>query len=562
MHMSRSPDIGPFRRTVCVGTWAIRLPMLCLLSISATRADVGQGPPKVGDIVPDASLVSIEGMEVSLRPPAGKLLHIHFWTPDDSGTDELAKSAIVLYRRFHAKGLNALTVSLARNESRSLGMAQKWNLPWPVILRGGGPGVLQDLGIKGTQFSMVVNDQGKVVAVGLNGEPAHQTVAKLLNVDLADLPLPEKPEPRNFRKSREPYRDDRDLVHGNAKVYIATAPLSDNRVQLVWSARGLPGGAGHWKDNYTVYMLDQHELFETYTAELQVAHDFSKTFHRIATVPAESQHYVWFSGAAGKLLWYRLVLRDNEGRVAAISDVAPGVIGPNLVPGADLEQPIQAAANEQANADGQANSDQQANAWSLVARRGPASKWYEGASVSAGPPRPFSPGKQSLSGEAQVKMAVGLAMIPAESKQKYLLGGWLRVNEGAVTFERTAFDTDKRAIGGAETLRAVQGGPWVFCSHRLVANEKLEGNPSTWEPSEPEQANTMPNNQALLRPQVFGEAGSFLLDDTFLIAYVEADESTLAQLPEAESVKKDGTAAEEFAIRRETAIEKEEAAQQ
>jgi len=38
------------------------------------------------------TLESIEGMTVSMRPPAGKLLHVHCWNPDVPSSDDLVRS--------------------------------------------------------------------------------------------------------------------------------------------------------------------------------------------------------------------------------------------------------------------------------------------------------------------------------------------------------------------------------------------------------------------------------------------------------------------------------------
>jgi hypothetical protein len=398
---------------------------------------------------------------------------------------------------------------------------------------------------------MVVDPQGRVLAVNLKGDEAHTKIAELLGVSLVDLPMPNAPEPRSVQKAIEGYREDRDLVHGNARVYIAATPLSDRRIELVWSARGLPAGAGHWQNNYAVYVAPQRELFEPYRAELQVSHNFKEKWRKIAEAPAYEQRYEWDASPAGKLLWYRLILRDERGRVAGISDLAPGVTGTNLIADGDFESGAVSRP--------EGSSGEKGGSWGSVAHKNAGSKSYEGAELQVvEQSRPFSSGRHGIAATADDRVTVGPVLLPTDAGKRYILGAWIQVARGATTFERLAFDGDKRSIGLAESIRLPGANPWLFCVHRLATDDGMKGNPDDWAVSAPDRAGAMPANQRFVRPQFFVQDGKALVDDVFLLEYAEAEEGVLESLPLSEDVKRNEEASAVFSERREAAIAAEE----
>ncbi len=156
----------------------------------------------IGDVVANIETDSIEGMRVSFRPPQGKVLLVLVWDTRASRADELAKAAIVLYRRLHRSGLNVVGVCTDSSEDATLRFAERWQIPWAHVMdEGAGKAKLTAaLGAGRPPFNFLVDAKGTALALNLEGEQAHATVAKILGVSLEKIPMPEPPKPRSERR--------------------------------------------------------------------------------------------------------------------------------------------------------------------------------------------------------------------------------------------------------------------------------------------------------------------------------------------------------------------------
>jgi len=145
---------------------------------------------------PGDALESIEGLSVSLKPPAGHALVVVFWNTRDSGMDAQAKAATVLYRRFHAKGLDMVSVCGDASVDRVTDYAERWQFPWPLAMDAWGGDVkpFERFKIEKTPTCLMIKPAGEPVPLKLEAvEETHAAVAKTLNVKLADLPMPDPP---------------------------------------------------------------------------------------------------------------------------------------------------------------------------------------------------------------------------------------------------------------------------------------------------------------------------------------------------------------------------------
>lgn len=191
---------------------------------------------KIGDLAPEGKAVSLEGIPASLRPPQDKLLLVLVEDFQKDQAIERVKAGITLYRRFHAKGLNAVMICSGRSEQSMLTTAIRWQMPWPLVLAKAednkAPGAISDLA---APASYVVDGQGKVVAAGLDGEKAHETVAKLLNVSLDSVPMPGTPEARK----EEEQRQDQSAGTPVEERFVARLGTSDERMSAEACKRNL-----------------------------------------------------------------------------------------------------------------------------------------------------------------------------------------------------------------------------------------------------------------------------------------------------------------------------------
>ncbi len=153
---------------------------------------------KVGETIPNLVADSIEGVPISFHPPAGKILLIRFWSPHIGKLDEMAIEAIVLYNRFHNKGLDSICVFTGEAENEMFSFSERWQIPWPQInnQKAGDIRPIDTLGIQDVPMNILVNEKGKILAINIRKEQAHEVIAKQFGVSLEEIPMPNPPIPK------------------------------------------------------------------------------------------------------------------------------------------------------------------------------------------------------------------------------------------------------------------------------------------------------------------------------------------------------------------------------
>jgi hypothetical protein len=223
---------------------------------------------KIGDTVPNGKGVSPVGIQVTFRPKAGRYKLIYLGSARGKDADDGAKAAIVLYRRFHAKGLDVLGVYADRSTDRALQFAERWQLPWPILMDAGEAKPSVQIGLGAPGANVLVNADGKVAAVNLGGEAAHAAVAKALGVSLDAVPKPAEPEPRTISSSQQPYRivvDDEVETFGTKAEREAAEGTKRNlrriSLALVRYRQDHNGQMPEWlSDLYPKYLTDESIL--------------------------------------------------------------------------------------------------------------------------------------------------------------------------------------------------------------------------------------------------------------------------------------------------------------
>jgi len=176
-----------------------------------------QSPPELGKTLPDVSFVSIEGTKASFRPAKGKVLLVSFWTCGQTQTDDLAKDALVLYKRFESKGLEMLSVCLDISKYDVLDFGAAWHIPWLMMMNSelGENRPTKLIGIEKTPCNLLVDKEGKVLALNLYGDEAHAKVAEVLGVSLDEIAKPAAPIKKELASPQyqevEPSRAENDV---------------------------------------------------------------------------------------------------------------------------------------------------------------------------------------------------------------------------------------------------------------------------------------------------------------------------------------------------------------
>lgn len=173
----------------------IRSILICILSfLSILLFAFSAAPLEVGQTIERMDIDSIEGIPVSLYPPAGKLQAIGFFDTRQDESVQAIQDFYLLYRRFHDRGLDALGVYANPNDESVLTFSEQWQIPWPQVMNQTSQGQLTEkCRIDKIPSYILIDDQGAVLAQNLERDEIHQQVASLLNVSLTGLPMPETP---------------------------------------------------------------------------------------------------------------------------------------------------------------------------------------------------------------------------------------------------------------------------------------------------------------------------------------------------------------------------------
>lgn len=181
--------------------------LTCISSFALHGQDSPPRRHRPGDVIPKLDLVSMEGMEVTTWPAEGKFLLVLAWDIRSPRVDALAKSSLMLFRRFHDQGLEVITLCRANSEDDIFDLAARWQLPWPVVSDAGDPRPSRKLAIRAIPAGILVGPDGKVLAADLEGERAHAVMAEAMELSLDDLPMPKEPNPLQAPpKGRSPSR--------------------------------------------------------------------------------------------------------------------------------------------------------------------------------------------------------------------------------------------------------------------------------------------------------------------------------------------------------------------
>lgn len=129
-----------------------------------------------------------DGKTASSADAKGKTLLVLYWMsmpePDRREIEELTR----IYEKFHAKGLEVLSVNLDPDRATLDAYLKTTSLPWPVIFEEGGldSRLANELGIISTPTMILVNEEGKVVSSEIRKA---SEVEKYLEKPLAARPV-------------------------------------------------------------------------------------------------------------------------------------------------------------------------------------------------------------------------------------------------------------------------------------------------------------------------------------------------------------------------------------
>ena len=137
---------------------------------------------QVGSVAPDFTLPDVDGNPVSLSSYRGKYVLVDFWAAWCPDCRKENPNIVAAWEKYHGKNFDVLGVSLDRNRDQWLAAIEKDGLKWTQIsdLKYWSSDAAVLYCIRWIPMSFLIDPEGKIVAIGLEGEELHKKLEELL----------------------------------------------------------------------------------------------------------------------------------------------------------------------------------------------------------------------------------------------------------------------------------------------------------------------------------------------------------------------------------------------
>ena len=146
-------------------------------TVSVTSAQV-----KKGKLAPEISLKDISGQTVPLSSFKGKVVLIDFWASWCMPCRKNNPKLVALYEKFKGEGFEILGVSIDKDNADWKTAIEKDKLTWTQVVDNAGWNAQStiDYGIEGIPASFLVDQDGIIRGVDLDGKELEGMIKKLL----------------------------------------------------------------------------------------------------------------------------------------------------------------------------------------------------------------------------------------------------------------------------------------------------------------------------------------------------------------------------------------------
>jgi thiol-disulfide isomerase/thioredoxin len=136
----------------------------------------------LGSVAPDFTGPNPEGKSISLKQSLGKVTLVDFWASWCKPCRAENPNVVALYAKYHAKGLNILSVSLDKEASAWKAAIAKDKLTWNHVsnLKEFEDPIALQYGINAIPSIYILDAKGVIIAKDLRGEELNAKIASLL----------------------------------------------------------------------------------------------------------------------------------------------------------------------------------------------------------------------------------------------------------------------------------------------------------------------------------------------------------------------------------------------
>ena len=179
-------DIEPEKIEIAVGGLTKRFPTNQAIAtiVAQYKQLIAQNKslPKIGGIAPDITMADTSGKAFSLSMLRGKYVLVDFWASWCGPCREENPNVVNAYQEFKNKNFTVLGVSLDKQKAEWTKAVEEDHLTWYHIsdLKYWSSAAVAPYGIEGIPYNVLLDPQGKIIAMNLRGNDLQIKLSELI----------------------------------------------------------------------------------------------------------------------------------------------------------------------------------------------------------------------------------------------------------------------------------------------------------------------------------------------------------------------------------------------